>query len=114
MNIDLLLKVKEQILKQPELFDMSRWFLPTECGTAACIAGWAWLLSGREEREFSGDRTRMVPQLDLTAEQERSLFHVCDWPRIFAGHYKSARTPAYRARIGAERIDHFIATNGDE
>ena len=41
INVQLLLKVADQISKHPESFDMRFW----DCGAVACIAGWALRLS---------------------------------------------------------------------
>ena len=41
INVQLLLKVADQISKTPEQFDMRFW----DCGAVACIAGWTLRLS---------------------------------------------------------------------
>lgn len=45
-NADLMYQVIDQIDAHPELWDQGYWFTVTDCGTAACVAGWACLLSG--------------------------------------------------------------------
>jgi hypothetical protein len=47
-NVELLEKTMQHILDHPEEHDQKYWFTQTECGTAACFAGWACLLSGYE------------------------------------------------------------------
>ena len=61
-NIDLLKRIRDKVVADPDTLDMNDWFLvPVKgldvgtldfgleeipCGTTACIAGWATLLSG--------------------------------------------------------------------
>lgn len=49
-NLPLLRQVREQIEKHPETWDQSLWF--SECGTAACVAGWAAALTGGRRADF--------------------------------------------------------------
>jgi hypothetical protein len=42
------------------------------------------------------------------------LFDVCGWPTKFADAYEKARSQKARAKIAADRIEHFIATKGAE
>lgn len=48
INTELFMKVAEQIEKEPDSYDQYVWVDPTDemCGTKACIAGHALLLSG--------------------------------------------------------------------
>lgn len=41
-------KVYNQISKKPEQFDMTYFHRETECGTVACLAGWACILFDSE------------------------------------------------------------------
>jgi hypothetical protein len=54
-NVELLEKTMQHILDHPEKHDQNYWFTQTECGTAACFAGWACLLSGYEVNWSSED-----------------------------------------------------------
>jgi len=45
-NAELAYQVLDHILAHPEMHDQGDWFRRTECGTVACFAGWATLLSG--------------------------------------------------------------------
>ena len=47
-NAELAYRVLDRIDAQPELWRQAWYFTRTECGTAACFAGWACLLSGEE------------------------------------------------------------------
>lgn len=140
MNTELLLKVKEQILREPRQFDMFTWFSYSEtipnCHTTACIAGWAITLGktkpnpleAAKEIRYNFAVTNMhawgesrdkvyevaLPLLDITEEQAMRLFGEEDWPTNFYEDYSKATTPRARAEVAARRIDHFIATNGEE
>lgn len=48
-NVGLLEATMTQIVDHPELHDQSWFFAKGDCGTAACFAGWACLLSGLQE-----------------------------------------------------------------
>lgn len=122
MNKELLLKVRDAILAEPEHFDMEHFVRRnTSCGTTACIAGWTVALS----RNTTPDADETIPdsisvaweaqsRLGLTHEQEVALFYADDWPEPFRAQYDDAYEPAELACIAAGRIDHFIATEGRE
>lgn len=135
MNTKLLKKVKQAILGRPRQFEMEYYFggslyigrkkaLPSHCGTAACIAGWAAHLSfGQKTLEQSRFVAQMDPRhmshigrdlLEINNEQGDRLFHLAHWPDNFKEQYRRAKSALSRARLSARRIDHFIATNGAE
>lgn len=45
-NAELAYRVLDHIDADPETWNQEWWFTVTECGTAACFAGWACTLSG--------------------------------------------------------------------
>lgn len=52
LNVELFKKIREKIATTPEAYDQGSYGRKepnAPCGTAACIAGWASLLSGRVE-----------------------------------------------------------------
>lgn len=120
MNIELLLKVKEQILKEPKQFIMDRWFCNSpdgnyeipNCGTAACIGGWGWAISKglnpREARKYY-DENDFPKLFDISIYQASRLFYLARWPLKFREKGYSTNST-----LAAARIDHFIATNGEE
>lgn len=127
MNVKLLEQVKGAILKHPENFDMELYAYgtvvadkqaPPECGTTACIAGWAIAIHDGvvEEPQSIGQEMKIWQRaeevLDLDSEQGRTLFHVSKWPEVFRRGYKCAESDADMAQIAAERIDRFIVSNG--
>lgn len=77
------------------------------CGTAACIAGWANILSGHNP---ATDSDAAAVFIGIENEYKWSLFQVCDWPEQFRLKYYSAKLPRERAKIAAARIDHLIET----
>tara|TARA_R110000868_G_scaffold4119_19_gene25072 strand:- start:98 stop:463 length:366 start_codon:yes stop_codon:yes gene_type:complete len=119
MNIEKLTQVRDTILRNPKLVDMDCYFMQTECGTAACIAGWAtWLALTKSEREeidtygshesyyFAGKSI-----LGLTDKQADKLFYLSDWPVSFLVDYiKCVNRGNSPAKIVAARIDHFRKT----
>jgi hypothetical protein len=138
MNIKLLRKVKNYILEEPRRFDMStfgsvfkskinfkdatgesaRNFPP--CGTTACIAGWALGVNApRPKSFFKKLKYGAIPnlaqkKLRLSHEEKERLFYDASWPSKYSLALLAAKTPAGRARVAAERIEHFIATDGKE
>lgn len=89
MNVKLLRRIIKAIKKEPGQFDMRSWFtrqrgIPN-CGTAACIGGWAVALTKRANPEKA--------RLASKNSRERT---------------KEAVTKA------VARINHFIKTKGAE
>lgn len=122
MNVELLKKIKIQILKEPLQFDMGKWFtlapgIPN-CGTAACIAGWAVALhegitpeAARQSKHahaaffISGARKA----LDISTSMSDRIFFDGYWPEPFCARHQKARSPQERAQVAADYIDHLIA-----
>ncbi len=109
MNIKLLEKIKLAIRAYPNQFDMSNWFDKNECGTTACIAGWAVALNKNlplnqaEDACIACEREAMKA-LGLTFDEGQRLFYLGKWPPQFV----------YDSRNAVARIEHFIQTNGAE
>lgn len=130
MNVKLLEKVKEAILAEPRQFVMGEYFVIDEglfdlgreipnCGTAACIAGWAVTLGRRFKNPARARRIPAVGEeavklLRLDEDGAFRLFLVGDWPWQYREAWSEAKTAKARAKVAAKRIDHFIATDGDE
>lgn len=121
MNVPLLLDIKAHILAEPDAFRMDVW----SCGTAHCIGGWACMLSGVPMKErYSGsghwqaigEPTSSVAErlLGLDDDSSINLFEVGCWPDEFSERYQATDDRVEHVKIAAERIDHFIATNGAE
>lgn len=129
MNTKLLLEVKAKILEEPKQFEMSAYFsnasnsgieIPN-CGTAACIGGWAISFSKKLNPNLAsagvvhgwGSEAQKI--LDLTAPERHQLFYAGNWPEPFRSKFGEAVAGSKEAaQIAADRIDHFIATEGRE
>lgn len=133
MNKELLLKIKEQILREPKQFVMGTWFTPfpadsdggdlwdnikvPNCGTAACIAGWAIALhEGKAPSEVTGAiikaenyLIKAENYLDIEMEDAEDLFYADHWDNDLQDRWDFAKSLEERAQIAAERIDQFIA-----
>lgn len=131
MNVKLLRKVKRHILEEPKRFVMSVVVMSVvdtykenslsgkvfgmrpfpKCGTAACVAGWACILSGKDRLDVGMITAQRL--LDLTPEQAMRLFEPSKWPEQYeAGTTDDGKNKT--AKIAAARIDHFIKTKGAE
>lgn len=128
VNRDLLLKVKEKILAEPGQFIMEDIFatseqigytsdLPREvpnCGTAACIAGWAVSLAIEAnpkagEKAWERLEVRHTEVMGITRERFDTLCFVYGWPRGYADRWRSTRDLTERAKIAAQVIDLRLA-----
>jgi hypothetical protein len=140
VNVELLQQIKARILAEPDAFRMDTW----SCGTAHCIAGWACALvgdpvvvtdalpafqltvSGRYPADVASEALGLGKYLRDYVCPADSLFLDEAWPPEFAYAYDDALCDddgaplntsdarRKRAEIAADRIDHFIATNGAE
>lgn len=75
-NAGLMWRVLDQIDAHPELWDQEYWFTVTECGTAACVAGWACLLSGDKPLPLLGKFE------DLSVGEQAAHVDVQGWMRL--------------------------------
>lgn len=142
--IKILRRVKRHILARPTRLCMSKWLIKKidsgredyysgdwdgakfqkypPCGTAACLAGWTTMIA-LPEREIAAVNVEDIAarELGLDYTQKHKLFYVAPicttafgWPEPFRSDYLKAKSQTARARIAAARIDHFIATGGNE
>jgi hypothetical protein len=130
LNVRLLRRIQRRILKEPRQFQMDDLYSATDdfgkevtanCGTAACIAGWAVALSsGISPREASildstgQQNTWGLAVKKLGLESGRPLFLVYEWPGKFWAAYERAKTNRQQAKVAVARIEHFIKTKGEE
>lgn len=108
MNSEPLLKVKEAILNNPEKFNMGSW----KCGTTMCIGGWLAYLYPEQFKD--DDSISKSAKSFIKLDYITRLFYVTRWPIKFHTAFIYARTNIAQAQIAADRIDHFIATDGKE
>ena len=138
LNVRLLRRIQRHILEEPRRFQMDAEIIQAKtqhqwlncitffsrdasktmppCGTAACIAGWANILSDIQLRGREG-RNSAADLLGIEAGNSwchHPLFFARNWPEPYATRYKNAKTPKLRAKIAAARIEHLIKTKGAE
>lgn len=112
MNIKLLEQIKAKILAKPLNFDMERWGAES-CLSAHCIGGWAIVLSDCCPVSFESVSSLAAILLELNDGEESRLFYLDEWPEYYENQYHNSdsRRPS---QVAADRIDHFIATEGRE
>jgi hypothetical protein len=132
MNVELLRKIENHILEEPK-----RLFMPAfvrrqeygdslfatntlvareypECGTAACIAGWAVFLNENLKSLNSPEiMFKACALLQITTDEGRRLFLPQEWPLQFKRGGTGDGEPE-TAEVTVDRIEHFIKTGGRE
>jgi hypothetical protein len=142
MNVKLLRKIQRHILAEPKRYaqdtvitrgkagdifgveyEVGRHLFP-ECGTVACLGGWAELLS-KDQRPRGVSTLEFARKiLGLTEDESARLFSGINeemyigigrsWPKQYETAYMNAKTLRGRAHVAVRRIDHFIKTKGAE
>jgi hypothetical protein len=126
LNVKLLRKIKKHVEEEPRRLIMARWqqkgragelvedeaatFNLPECGTAACIAGWAVNLSGKKIETDVGARAMTL--LGLTFEQSQNLFNTGNWPGDYGDKFDNETSPERRVKILGKLIDKVIESKG--
>lgn len=139
LNIGLLKKIREKIITTPVAYDQSVYARREEtspCGTAACIAGWACVLSGAMDTKELRRRERSNPylfetiastarwHLGLTEDEAEILFtenpagmgrrftedddRIGGWPAPFNEQWREGDKPS--SEIAVDYLDHIIET----
>jgi hypothetical protein len=90
-----------------------------DCGTVGCIAGWTCILAGFQTMEslnYCGPAKKARELLDISISEANVLFYITEWPSPFKDRYLSpaTKTAKQRAKIVADRIDHFIKHHSEE
>jgi hypothetical protein len=128
MNVELLRRVEAHILEEPKRLFMRKWVQfkrdYAECNTAACIAGWAVMLTGdkkaveaqlKSETSWVHQRSPIAEAaqelLQLTPTESYRLFDPSAWPLQF---YHGLTDDGSRdsAEATVQRIEWFIHTEG--
>lgn len=138
MNIDLLNKIKEQIQKESDRFDYDTWVVtrrkkskvPTPiiksinsafadtanhcCGTAACVGGWALILSGeyktlKSEHDSNMFFTEMIEKIKEVLDLNDFQFYFLCMPWLFDNAYLENPDIYYTSEEAIERIDYLIS-----
>lgn len=125
INTELLEQISDYILRHPDELAMDSWSdIPGTikrffgCGTTRCIAGTAMFLAQQNGADIpnSASTPGMAQQLlGLTFAQAERLFYLQNWPSEYRNAYAPGRKYSDTAAwVTAQRIKHFIATNGEE
>lgn len=113
-----LLKVKEQVLAEPQNFIMARYWLEEKapfwgwgcdlprsfCGTCFCIAGLICNNARRLRDRYTASELLGLPKGDPVPE----LFDVEHWPYYYRKQWFKTRSLKKRAAITGRRIDAFL------
>jgi hypothetical protein len=114
--------IQKNILAEPKQFQMEEFWtyyisnvkIPN-CGTAACIGGWAMCLTRKikpAELALRGWRDNLVAiEIGTDLIKLKKLIWFYNWPEKFR-HVRKEGTVAF-ARQAVRRIEHFIQTNGE-
>lgn len=95
------------------------------CGTACCIAGAIYILGNNialhgQYISLGTIEHYAAEKFNLKGGLASRLFYDTygtpsnRWPDLYVKAYQAAQTPLERACIGVARIEHFIATDGQE
>jgi len=102
------------------------------CGTAACIGGFANILTKSKLKSWRPSDwkrsatyvssqlnatdiyIRAMDLLELSEDEGDRLFSLDNWPCKFLDRYKTANTPWAAGMVVISRIKHFIKTKGEE
>ena len=102
--VELLRKVQQHLRDFPHEYNQN-----LICGTPCCIVGLAAHILGIPFTIFDD----CVEEFFLTREQFARLFWASDWPKkFFKG--RPHRVCDIPASVAIDRLDHFIATDGEE
>jgi hypothetical protein len=131
-QVQRLRKISAFILKQPKRFNIKEGLVNSyeavgqleqpPCGTACCYAGAGYII-GKNLRNINKlyVQWRTVQEYSQEFlgfgtdwEMRDRLFYEQNWPVFYQQAYTQSKSAKERAFVGAARIEHFIATNGDE
>ncbi len=132
LNKRLLRKVRNRIAEIPESYNQSNFCQKSDdapCGTSACIAGEAIIVSRPTIKQGIESLRRMDRRyfnsgawthhdafkagqrlLGLTEEESESMFggEAGQWPQPFARRFANAKRPQTRARIAVDYLDECL------
>lgn len=133
LNLPLFAKIKEKILAEPDRFNMGLWFgvidargeldfltagagtvgeAFQECGTVACIAGWAVVLGDPSRSLHCAVALRARAALGLTYDEGTALFTTARWPQELQDAYFKAEYNGdllAMARAACDAIDALVS-----
>lgn len=112
MNIELLKRVRDKILADPDSFDVNEWHSVHDCQTTMCIAGWACRLVNDTDKRAWFISEHAIKYLGITYNQSKRLFYEDQWP--FELQLHGIDNVVERAERAAKRIDRFIESQGQD
>jgi hypothetical protein len=109
INVELIDKIITQIKAEPKLFKMGDWQQTVGCGTAACIAGWAWTLTKPENFRWMGysDWPEVAAAMGIDEITAHKLFLM---PRNITRRAFDELPAEERANIAADALENLKAT----
>lgn len=125
LNFSLFRKVIKKLETAPEAYRQAQTAIRDEdapCGTAACIGGWADILSGDGDlKNARVDLNRAADNLGLDgyswfdeSDSERAILFDGDpslkWPEPYQTQWITAGTRRKRARVAIRYLTHIIKT----
>jgi len=117
MNVALLRRVQEQILREPERFEMDAWinYLVSDqrvCQTMMCIGGWAIALSGEKVPRTTIETVEALSRLlDVHEKQVYNLCFEANWPDAYRLTDEDGCYQYTTPELASKRIDAFIVEN---
>jgi hypothetical protein len=124
VNVELLKKVRENILDEPEHFDMENWISVTyegedfeACGTTCCIAGRAHVIDCLERGVTDSQRQKDTFEYGTGCmrllgyeswEEYKSLIYNDHWPMPWFDQFRKAPNKYERAKVAADYLGHLI------
>lgn len=116
VNIELFQKIKKHILKDQNRLCMEWWCGIDSCGTSACIAGWAYILSNNNVRcheSMISSKIYEIAKLLGIDNHYRNVFWVIGWKAGFYSKWYNACSRKEKTQVAADYID-FICEGGLE
>lgn len=115
MNRELFEQIRDEIAAYPEHLRMEQYLsggnpeqvAKHECGTAACICGWAIALTGTKIRWTDDFHSIGISLLGLTDAEGDKVFEVSEWPMPFVRDYKNA-SRRDKAFVAVAYINHIL------
>jgi hypothetical protein len=104
-NAELAYKVLDHIDAHPQQWRQGWWFTELDCGTAACFAGWACVLSGYKPHVADADAERIAGETDMLGDLDLlpialALLIVLDDAPAVVLHRRPDRQAAFKSATG--------------
>lgn len=109
LNVKMLQRIKKQILKNPDSFDMDTSIYGKGCNTVGCIAGWACVFNCRDKHKKIPSNTYGIlnEACNILGVDHHYLFYTGDWEYPYNKRYDDAQDNKTRARVTADYINYI-------